>query len=159
MGKKKEISLVVAAVLAGSVSVAGCGLDHDPAANIAPMQRDVYSRVEDCMLDWNDAALCARIPPNTQIANQQQGGGDHGGTVVYYPHGYYYGPYYSAGSRYVDYGGRRINPLNNSAKQLHVPPPSVQRSLQSGRPSPVGSKGAKSGGFGSSGHAASSGGG
>ena len=44
------------------------------------MQRDVYLSKEDCVADWNEAALCGEMSKEDQ-ASYVSGGG-HGGAVV-----------------------------------------------------------------------------
>jgi hypothetical protein len=98
---------VITLFLAGMV---GSGCDYDPAAE--PVQRDVYSKIEDCMADWGDAKLCAQA---AKPENQQQQYAQHGGHPVFVQPYYFYGPEYVPGNRVTYYDGRQVSARSNLA--------------------------------------------
>ena len=134
--RRKAIALAVL----GSLS--GCGLDYDPADQA--VQRDVYTRLEDCMADWGDAQLCTQQQPQ-QVASSGGGGGT-------YVHTYYHGPEYYPGSRQTYRNGQVITPQRASAVSTTAP-----RAPSAAFKSAVSQSSASRGGFGSSGRSASSG--
>lgn len=101
-GKKRVISVAVLTALLGSLTAC----DYDP--NVSA-QRDVYSRIEDCVTDWGDMALCQQMDETAKkeleeekAKNNSSGGG---GSFVYLGHPFYGPTYY--GSQRVAYVGDR----------------------------------------------------
>ncbi len=104
--RSKAITLVLA-----TATVAGCGLDSDPAA-VATAQRDAYTRIEDCVADWGDKNLCLEAEKLAQAKHTAPSGS--GPVIVQsYP---FYGPEYAPGSRYHYLSdGRQIAPKSQTA--------------------------------------------
>lgn len=125
------------AVLLLAAGIGGCG--YDPAADT--VQRDVYTRLEDCVADWGNQELCAQ----TLQAENQQEQRDASGNVVMVPQYVFHGPAYYPGNRSVTYSGRTVTPTGVGR------PVSVSSFSRSGI-----SPSAARGGFGSAGHAVAS---
>lgn len=95
------------------------GCDYDP---VIPAQRDVYTRMEDCVADWGDITLCQQMDATAKKeeelkANEQEG--DHGGSSFVYLGGHpFYGPTYYDGNRVAYVGNKAISPLGNHAKSF-----------------------------------------
>lgn len=138
--RRKAISLSVLVVL---MAAGNSGCDYDP---VIPAQRDIYTRMEDCVADWGDATLCqqmdetARKEEESKKDNQE---GNHGGSSFVYLGGHpFYGPTYYGGNRVAYVGERAITPLKNRSASF--------RSTQI-RTSTLPSKVVARGGFGGSG--------
>jgi hypothetical protein len=111
---KNNRTKVITLFLAGMV---GSGCDYDPAKE--PVQRDVYSKIEDCMADWGDAKLCAQAAkPENQQQQQQYAGHSH--PVFVQPY-YFFGPEYAVGNRATYYEGRQVSPRSNLAAVRTAP--------------------------------------
>lgn len=154
--RRKKVALALVPMF---LAMSGCG--YDPSQDGAPMQRDVYTKVEDCIADWGNAELCSKVADaeRAQFAKSVGVAHDGGSSIIFW------GPSYYSGSRSVDYGGRSYTPLTSRAmsKPFSVTPNSSSFARSSpgtaSRPaSGVSSSGSSSrGGFGSSGHSASAG--
>ncbi len=132
---KKEGAIPLLVLLA----LVGCEDDSTVTA-----QRDVYTRLEDCMADWGDKALCQQMEQTAEAEAQRAANtGAHGG-VVMQPYPYFYGPTYYGGERVV-YVGDQHQPrhaLGNHSAQ----PPRITTVRSSSLPSHV-----SRGGFGRTG--------
>lgn len=139
--KKREFSLSILVAL-----VAGC--DYDPTITA---QRDVYTRMEDCVADWGDVQLCQQMDATAsaeRVKEQQGGDGKSGGaSAVVYP--YFYGPTYYGSNRVAYVGEREVHPTANRATNFRST--SVRSSTL---PSNVG-RAVSRGGFGSTGRSVS----
>jgi uncharacterized protein YgiB involved in biofilm formation len=82
-----------------------CGQEPD-------MQRDVYLSKEDCVADWNEAALCGELSKEDKAA--YVGGGGHGAVATTHPY-YFWGPSYYNGNRAVEFAGKTIQPTTMKA--------------------------------------------
>jgi uncharacterized protein YgiB involved in biofilm formation len=139
---KNNRTKAVTLILAGMV---GSGCDYDPAKE--PVQRDVYSKIEDCMADWGDSRLCTEAAQNQQ---QQQYAGTQPHPVFIRPY-YFHGPEYIPGDRATYYDGRRVAPRSNLAP-IHTTPSMPSAAFVSARAATPG--GVSRGIFGGSGRAA-----
>ncbi len=144
MNRAKLLPLLLLAAGTG-----GCG--YDPAEET--VQRDVYTKLEDCIADWGNQELCAQTLKEEKraVTNAQ-------GVTVYEPYYIYSGPSYYPGNRYVDMGSSRITPstsrafTTNSFSRSSISPGAAARSgIGSG-----GSGLASRGGFGGTGSSISS---
>ena len=135
--RQPKYTLAVAILAA---SLAGCDYQEEPQE----VTRDVYKTLDECMLDWNDAALCgqaAQAQAQIEAAQAQAAasgtGGGNGAGFIFMP-GAFYGPEYHPSSR-VAYSstGQAIVPKANHAK-LRAPVT---------RPTASFSAGARSAGF------------
>jgi hypothetical protein len=95
------------------------GCDYDPAVSA---QRDVYTRMEDCVADWGDVKLCqqmeATAAADAQAKAETGSAGTPGAHLVPF---FFYGPTYYGGNRvaYLDDGARTYAPTGNrSSRQL-----------------------------------------
>ncbi len=122
--------------LVALVGAAGC--DTDPGA--ATINRDAYTRMEDCIADWGNAALCKTEVANVNN-NQSSTGGTHSGGGAFI---FIHGPGYYGSERVVTTpGGQTIRPTSVAA------PVAVNSFTKAG--AFVGNFPAKSGGFGAMG--------
>ena len=133
-GRKRSAAITL--VLAGSAALGGCGSPVE--------QRDAYASQQDCVRDWSDASLCEPVKDGR------------------YSSSYHYGPPYFAASGWSLFGRDRLSPSPNAMDVVKMPTGSVASSPLSQRASRMGisgggSAGISRGGFGSSGHASSSG--
>jgi uncharacterized protein YgiB involved in biofilm formation len=102
MGKKtKNLSLVLVPWL-----LAACGTE------VPDQQRDVYTKMEDCVADWGKPELCAQIAEAEakQFAQATTGSSHSGGSSLIF-----WGPSYYPGDRAVSYNGQSYAPTNNRA--------------------------------------------
>lgn len=144
VGHKKIVLVLVPALM-------GLGCTPEPE-----QQRDVYKRVEDCMIDWGDAALCtemAKAEAQQFAASSQGDAAVQGGSSVFF-----WGPSYYPGERSVDYNGRTYHARSYSG--LSQPYRLNANSSAAARRSPgmARQSAASRGGFGGSGRSFSSGG-
>lgn len=129
---KSRKKLLVLTALAASIS--GCGADYDPiASEVKATQRDVYTKIEDCIADWGDRALCLQAAEHAAKQQQQQTQrGAHDSTVIVqsYP---FYGPEYASGYRGYYHNGAYVTPRSNTASKVTPPlaPSSNFKSSQS----------------------------
>jgi hypothetical protein len=104
MGRKtQKLSLVLVPIL-----LAACGAEvPDPDE-----QRDVYTKMEDCVADWGKPELCAQIAEAEakQFAEVTTGSSHAGGSSIIF-----WGPSYYPGDRAVTYGGQTYAPTTNRA--------------------------------------------
>ena len=141
MRKTRALHLVLVPVL-----LSGCGGVEEA------MQRDVYTKFEDCMADWGKTELCQQMQEaeSKKFAEQTTGVQGGGGS-----HMVYWGPSYYPGQRSVMYNGQTYTPNTNLA--MSRPFMVTSKSSLAARSSP-GTARASSvarGGFGGGGHAAS----
>jgi hypothetical protein len=157
---KKKASRTVTLLLAGFMS--GCA-DYDPVSE--PVQRDVYTKLDDCLADWNDKALCLEAAKLAEAEKQKLAGNGSGGSMIVHPY-YFYGPEYVPGSRVTYYNGAQIVPRGNVAamQTAKVAPSSAFSSSRSSVAGSVsrgggvtGGGSAARGGFGATGRAATGG--
>jgi hypothetical protein len=135
--RARKRSAAITLVLAGSTTLAGCGSPVE--------QRDAYASRQDCLSDWNDASLCEPVRDGR------------------YASSYHYGPPYYASSGWSLFGRNRISPSPRAMEATQLPKGSVASSPSAARARVLGFSGGGSssisrGGFGSTGHASSSGG-
>ena len=152
--RRKQIPILLIAALAG-----GCG-GEDGGEKVA-VQRDVYTRIEDCIADWGNKDLCLEAEKlrQQQAAHAQA----HGSPIIVSS---FYGPEYMPGYRYAySPDGAYFRPRTNSAASATAPQ-KASTAFTQGRSaaaakaaSGVRSSGGSSsrGGFGGTGRAASSG--
>lgn len=102
----KHKKLLLASVIS-SLMVTGCGTDYDPLTDeVKATQRDVYAKMEDCVADWGDAALCMQMQ---QAQQNQQAQAARSGPVVVSTYPMFYGPEYAyGGNRVTYYNGREV---------------------------------------------------
>ena len=139
--KSKTISLLLAGM------IGGC--DYDPAKE--PVQRDVYTKLEDCMADWDDKELCLEAAKLSDQEKEQYASRGSHGSVIMYPH-YFYGPQYVPGSRVTYYNGREYSARSNNAVQSTPRTPPSSNFVNSR----TAAGGTARGGFGSAGRSAGS---
>lgn len=131
-GRKR--SATISLVLAGSASLAGCGSPVE--------QRDAYSSQQACLKDWANPALCEPARDGR------------------YASSYFYGPpYYAQGSSWSFIGRDRVVGSPNAMETTRLSSGSVARSSsgQLAMRTGTGPSSVSRGGFGSTGHASSSG--
>jgi uncharacterized protein YgiB involved in biofilm formation len=117
-------------------AVAGCGGDPD-----VPAQRDIYTRMEDCVADWGDKELCQAMDATAQAEAAKQQPASTGVGSGYVPY-YMWGPtYYGPNRVHYNSQGTAITPRSNKA---------VRQAVTQVRTSTVPSS-ARRGGFGSTG--------
>ncbi len=137
-----SVTLVLVPIL-----LAGCGIETAED----PMQRDVYTRFEDCMADWGKPELCQQMQQAeaAQFAQQTTGSAGNGAHLIFW------GPSYYPGARSVAYNGQTYTPLTNKA--MSRPYAVTSKSSAAARSSPGAASPAPSrGGFGAGGRAAGS---
>ena len=135
--RARKRSAAITLVLAGGATLGGCGSPVE--------QRDAYASVNDCVKDWSDSSLCDPVKDGR------------------YSTSYMYGPPYYASSGWSFFGRNRTVSSPNAMEATRLQPGTVASSSFSARASRMGVSGGGSssisrGGFGSSGHASSSGG-
>ena len=138
MKKSKFLPLIVIPMLVAC----GSGIPEDE-------QRDVYTKLEDCVADWGDKELCLQM-----AQEDQQAAG-----LTQNPDGsfFFFGPMYSPSmGRYIEYDGRTVRP-NTSRSTIKPMLISQTRSLSAKSSTTASGKSISRGGFGAS--ARSSGGG
>jgi hypothetical protein len=133
-GRKRSAAITL--VIAGSAALGGCGSPVE--------QRDAYASQQDCVKDWSDASLCEPVKDGR------------------YASSYHYGPPYYAASGWSLFGRDRLSSSPNAMDAVKLQTGSVASSSCSQRATRMGisgggSSGISRGGFGSSGHASSSG--
>jgi hypothetical protein len=133
-GRKRSAAITL--VIAGSAALGGCGSPVE--------QRDAYASQQDCVKDWSDASLCEPVKDGR------------------YASSYHYGPPYYAASGWSLFGRDRLSSSPNAMDAVKLQTGSVASSSLSQRATRMGisgggSSGISRGGFGSSGHASSSG--
>ena len=133
-GRKRSAAITL--VIAGSAALGGCGSPVE--------QRDAYASQQDCVKDWSDASLCEPVKDGR------------------YASSYHYGPPYYATSGWSLFGRDRLSSSPNAMDAVKLQTGSVASSSLSQRATRMGisgggSSGISRGGFGSSGHASSSG--
>jgi hypothetical protein len=136
-GRVRKRSAAITLVLAGSATLGGCGSPVE--------QRDAYASLKDCVKDWSDTSLCEPVKDGR------------------YSTSYMYGPPYYANSGWSFFGRNRTVSSPNAMEATRLQPGSVASSPLAARATRMGVSGGGSssisrGGFGSSGHASSSGG-
>lgn len=104
--KKRVISVAVLTALVASMT----GCDYDP--NVSA-QRDVYTRIEDCVADWGDPALCQQMDETAkkELEKEKAKSGNapgHSGSVVFFGNPFY-GPTYYGNDRSTFIGDRQIS--------------------------------------------------
>lgn len=139
--KTRHLSLILVPILLAT----GCSEIPDK------MQRDVYTRVEDCMRDWQQQDLCKQMP----IADAQQHAFNTTGVTGGGVHPIYWGPTYTANDRAVMYNGANVAPTSNTA--MSRPLVVTSTSSPAARSSPGTARSVARGGFGGVGHASSGG--
>jgi uncharacterized protein YgiB involved in biofilm formation len=99
MDKKKLVLVLVPLLLTG------CSDSPDA------MQRDVYTKFEDCMADWGKTELCQQLQEAdaAQFTQQTTGTQSSGAHVIFW------GPSYYSGERSVSYNGQHVAPKSNKA--------------------------------------------
>ncbi len=135
-GRIRKRSAAITLVLAGGATLGGCGSPVE--------QRDAYASVNDCVKDWSDSSLCEPVKDGR------------------YSSSYLYGPPYYANSGWSFFGRNRTVSSPNAMEATRLQSGTVASSSFSARASRMGISGGGSssisrGGFGSSGHASSSG--
>lgn len=102
MKRTKNLTLVLVPIL-----LAGCGGEIP-----AEQQRDVYTKLEDCMADWGKLELCQQLAEADakQFAEATTGVPGGGGS-----HLIFWGPSYYSGERSVMYNGQTFAPTTNRA--------------------------------------------
>jgi uncharacterized protein YgiB involved in biofilm formation len=118
--KRKSSRIVLLLASAGLVApfIQGCSDEMEDsmvAEAHAPVKRDVYASMEECIADWGDKDLCVKAAEmaSQQQAQQSSGGTYSNGAVVYH---HFYGPEYSySGDRYITRNGQIYRPTSNSA--------------------------------------------
>lgn len=122
-------------------ATAGCGGDSN-----VPAQRDIYTRMEDCVADWGDVKLCQAMDATAQAEAAKQQATTAGGGTGFVPY-YMWGPtYYGSDRVYYDSEGKAFTPRGNKA---------VRQAVTQVRASTVPSS-ARRGGFGSTGRSTGS---
>lgn len=111
------------------------------------IQRDIYTRMEDCIADWGDPALCLEVAKvdAEQFAQQSLGTNASGHIPMLF-----WGPGYYPGHRSVDFNGKQITPKTNHAMSR----PFVVTSSSSTNAKTSPAKPVSRGGFGKSGSSA-----
>ena len=135
-GARKR-SAAITLVLAGGATLGGCGSPVE--------QRDAYASLQDCAKDWSDTSLCEPVKDGR------------------YSSRYHYGPPYYASNGWSFFGSGRTVSSPNAMEATRLQAGSVAGSTLAARAARMGVSGGGSssisrGGFGSSGHASSSGG-
>jgi len=103
----KHINLPI--VVALSITVSAC----DISGSDKPAQRDVYTSLEDCVIDWGDTELCQREMKEAREHAEKMAkasGSIDGGFVPIFM-----GPTYYGDSRSVTHNGRKITPITTSS--------------------------------------------
>lgn len=118
-----------------------------PGCDSESLQRDVYTRMEDCIADWGDPALCLEVAKTDAEQFAQQTLGSHSGGHIPI---LFWGPGYYSSHRSVEYNGKIFTPKTNSA--MSKPFVVTSSSSSSAKNSPA--KPATRGGFGKSGSSA-----
>ncbi len=142
--KSSAITLVLVPLL-----LAGCGESPET------MQRDVYTKFEDCMADWGKPELCQQLQQaDAQQFAQQTTGVQNGGGGS---HVIFWGPSYYPGNRAISYGGSDYVPSSNRAMSRPFAITSTSSSLARTSPGVARSASVARGGLGGA-HGVSSGG-
>jgi hypothetical protein len=133
--RARKRSAAISLVLAGSATLSGCGSPIE--------QRDAYASRQDCLKDWSDSSLCEPVRDGR------------------YASSYHYGPPYYASSGWNLFGRDRLSPSPSAMAATRLPQGSVASSPSAIRARTLGfsgggSSGVTRGGFGSTGHSASS---
>ncbi len=145
MSKKGPRGKIPLSVL---VALVAGGCDHDP---VVSEQRDVYTRVEDCVADWGDTKLCQQMEASAE--QQSQSTGQQTASGAHFIPYYFYGPHYYGGNRvaYSNDGSRTYAPAGNRASRMMSTqvrssslPSHVQRGGFGGTGKSVSSSGARS---------------
>jgi uncharacterized protein YgiB involved in biofilm formation len=139
--KTRNLSLVLVPILLAT----GCSEVPDK------IQRDVYTRAEDCMRDWQQQDLCQQMPITDALEHSINTTGSPGGGV----HPIYWGPAYTANDRAVIYNGTTVAPLSNNA--MSRPVIVTPKSIPATQSSPGSARSVPRGGFGGAGRASSGG--
>lgn len=144
--RTRRLSLVLVPIL-----LAGCGEDIPD-----DMQRDVYTKFEDCMADWGKTELCQQMaaPEAQQFAGQAASASAPGNSSSAGSHLIFWGPSYYPGNRVVDYGGQRFAPTTNRAMPRPFAVTSKSSLAARSSPGTAARSSAARGGFGSGGRAA-----
>lgn len=144
MRKTRDLSLVLVPIL-----LAGCGNDIP-----SDMQRDVYTKFEDCMADWGKTELCQQMQEAEakQFAQQTTGVEGGGGSHVIF-----WGPSYYPGARSVQYNGQSYTPLANRAMSRPYAVTSTSSLAAKSSPGKAQAAPVSRGGFGAGGRAAGAG--
>ncbi len=110
---RKSTGSIQLVILASLVST-GCDMDPNVQA-----QRDVYTKMEDCVADWGDPKLCQTMAQEASQQQAQQATQAGGGHAVFVPH-YFGGPMYYGGNRaYIDPSSDRVvTPRTNRASSF-----------------------------------------
>jgi uncharacterized protein YgiB involved in biofilm formation len=145
---KNGITLVLAPLLA----LAACGTED--------VQRDVYTKMEDCIADWGKPELCQSMAEADAKQHAASVGVDHSSSVMPMM---FWGPGYYGSSRAVSYEGSTYAPSGNRAmSRPYVVGSSASTAARSSAASPArggsSSSSVSRGGLGGSAAAASSGG-
>lgn len=142
--KSVSVSLVLVPAL---LSIYGCS--YDPSEGDA-MQRDVYTKFEDCVADWGKPELCQGIAQAEAAQLAQSQGVNTGGGV----HPIFWGPSYYPSDRAVSYNGQTYAPTKSRAmsKPFMVTPTSSASAKSS--PGTARATSVSRGGFGSFGRSA-----
>ena len=140
--KTRNLSLILVPILLA----AGCSEVPDK------LQRDVYTRAEDCMRDWQQQDLCQQMP----MADAQQHASNTTGGTGSGVHPIFWGPSYTGSDRAVVYNGASVAPTTNTA--MTRPFMVTSTSSASSRTSPGTARAVARGGFGGGARASSSGG-
>lgn len=141
--KTRNLSLILVPILLAT----GCSEVPDK------LQRDVYTRAEDCMRDWQQQDLCQQMPMADAQQHATNTTGGTGGVV----HPIFWGPSYTGSDRAVVYNGASVAPATNTA--MTRPFMVTSTSSASSRASPGTARAVASrGGFGGAGRASSGGG-
>lgn len=128
------------------------GCSYDPSDGEA-MQRDVYTKFEDCVADWGKTELCQQIAQQ-EAAQLAQSKGVTGGTGGGGISPVFWGPSYYHSDRAVAYNGQTYAPNTNRAmsKPFFVTPTSSATAKAS--PGTARATNISRGGFGSFGRSA-----
>lgn len=139
-----SLSLVLVPIL-----LAGCGVSTPDN-----MQRDVYTKFEDCMADWGKTELCQQMQKEDaqQFAQRTTGVAGGGGS-----HLVYWGPSYYPDNRAVSHNGQTYAPVTNRAMSRPFAVTNTSSPAAKASPGTAHSSAASRGGFGGGGRAAGAG--
>lgn len=114
--KRKTLTLLV-------LGLSGCGLNYDPAAEVA--QRDIYTRLEDCVADWGDKDLCLKAEELRNEEGRQQAQNSPDTQVAMVPPFLFLGPLYLPSQRVAYRDGQAIYPRGQRAVTVRTIPRSA----------------------------------
>lgn len=150
MKKKKRRSASVSLVLVPILLSTGCSYDPNDGP---PLQRDVYTKFEDCVADWGKPELCQKIAEAEAAQFAQDKGVTSGGTGGGVSPMIFWGPSYYSPDRAVAFNGQTYAPLQNRAMSKPFQVTSTSSAIAKASPGAARTSNISRGGFGSSGRA------